>query len=126
MQIQLSESLPLISLQLVHNHQRIDVENVLLDTGSAGTLIPTDTVAQIGLTLEPYDPIHRIRGVGGSEFVFTKKLDQLILDKTLIANDFEIEIGAMDYGFNLGGIIGMDFLVQVGAIIDLSQLAIYA
>ncbi len=126
MHIRLSENLPLISLQLVHNDQRIDVENVLLDTGSAGTLFPTDTIAQIGLTLEPHDPIHRIRGVGGSEFVFTKKLDQLILDENLIANDFEIEVGAMEYGFDLGGIVGMDFLIQVGAIIDLQQLEIYA
>ena len=37
--------------------------------------------------------------------------------------DFEIEVGAMDYGFRfeLGGIVGMDFLEQVGAVIDLRR-----
>ena len=31
----------------------------------------------------------------------------------------------MDYGFDIDGIIGMDFLVEVGAIVDLSRLEIY-
>jgi hypothetical protein len=40
-------------------------------------------------------------------------------------NDFEIEVGAMDYGFEIDGIVGMDFLTQVGAIIDLAKSEIY-
>ncbi len=31
----------------------------------------------------------------------------------------------MDYGFEMDGIVGMDFLMQVGAIIDLSKLEVY-
>lgn len=67
--------------------------------------------------------VHRIRGVGGAEFVFTKKVDQLVLDELQVSN-FEIEVGAMDYGFEMDGIIGMDFLITTGALIDLSQLEI--
>ena len=40
-------------------------------------------------------------------------------------NDFDIEVGAMDYGFAIDGIIGTDFLLQVGAVIDLSRLEIH-
>ena len=75
----------------------------------------------IGLTYEPDDKVHRIRGVGGTEFVFAKRVDRLGVGE-LQVNDFQIEIGAMDYGFDIDGIIGMDFLIQVGAIIDLAKL----
>ena len=43
----------------------------------------------------------------------------------LSVDDFEIEVGAMDYGFDIDGIVGMDFLIQVGAVIDLERLEIY-
>ena len=68
--------------------------------------------------------VHRIRGVGGTEFVFTKRVDRLSVGD-LQVNDFQIEVGAMDYGFDIDGIIGMDFLTQVGAIIDLAKLEVY-
>jgi len=38
--------------------------------------------------------------------------------------DFEVEIGGMDYGFPIGGILGMDFMLQAGAMIDLERLEI--
>jgi hypothetical protein len=43
---------------------------------------------------------------------------------TLHADDFEIEVGAMDYGFDftIEGIVGMDFLVRARATIDLDRL----
>ena len=36
----------------------------------------------------------------------------------LQADDFEIEVGAMDYGFAIEGIVGMDFLTRAGAMLD--------
>ena len=46
------------------------------------------------------------------------------LQGDLDVNRFEVEIGAMDYGYNIDGIIGVDFLMQVGAMIDLANLEI--
>lgn len=40
------------------------------------------------------------------------------------AQGFSIEVGAVDYGFEMDGVIGMDFLSQVGAIVDLSRLVV--
>ncbi len=34
----------------------------------------------------------------------------------------EIEVGGMDYGFEINGILGMDFLLKTGASIDLQAL----
>jgi hypothetical protein len=89
-----------------------------------GVIFSTDRVLTIGLTYEPDDRVHRIRGVGGTEFVFTKRVDCLVVGE-LQVNDFQIEVGAMDYGFDIDGIIGLDFLIQVGAIIDLAKLEVY-
>jgi hypothetical protein len=109
---------------LSYDNQQISLPNVLLDTGSAGTIFSADAVISMGLTYEPEDTVHRIRGVGGAEFVFTKRVEALTLDELNVA-DFEIEIGLMDYGFDIDGIIGMDFLTQTGSVIDLKKMEIH-
>ena len=120
MRIRIKNGLPYISATLIHYSRRVTLKNVLLDTGSAGSIFSTDKVAGIGLTYEPEDFVHRIRGVGGSEFVFTKRVDVLKAGDLKVAG-FEIEIGAMNYGFDMDGIIGVDFLSKVGALIDLKR-----
>jgi len=39
--------------------------------------------------------------------------------------DFEIEVGAMEYGFPAQGILGLDFLLRAGALIDLDRLELH-
>lgn len=99
------------------------IENVLIDTGSGGTILKSDIVFEVGVEMEPTDSIETIRGVGGSEFVFLKCIDELDLGG-LSLKDFECEIGAMDYGFDINGIVGMNFLKEVGAVIDLEKMDI--
>ncbi len=125
MKIRVKGGLPYISATLTYRGQQITLKNVLLDTGSAGTIFSTDEISVVGLTYEPDDFVHRIRGVGGSEFVFSKQVDRLSIGD-LGVDSFEIEVGAMNYGFEIDGIIGLDFLTQVGAVIDLSDLEIRA
>lgn len=38
--------------------------------------------------------------------------------------NFEIEVGGMDYGFQIHGILGMDFLIGSDAIINLKTMQI--
>ena len=124
MKMRLKDGLPYITTSLTLRGQQLMLNNVLLDTGSVGTILSTDSVLAVGLQYEADDIVHRIRGVGGAEFVFTKKVDLLSVGE-LQVTDFEIEVGGMDYGFEIDGIIGMDFLTQVGAVIDLARLEIY-
>ena len=124
MKIRLRDGLPYVMASITHHGKQLTLESVLLDTGSAGTVFPTDKVLAIGLQYEADDIVHRIRGVGGAEFVFAKKVDRLSLGE-LQGNDFEIEVGAMDYGLEIDGIVGMDFLTRVGAVIDLAKLEVY-
>ncbi len=124
MQFQLQHGLPFLSAQLAFRGQTLNFNNVLLDTGSAGTVFAADRLEKINLIAEPDDFIRRIRGVGGAEYVFSKRIDTLSIGDISVT-DFEIEVGVMDYGFEMDGILGMDFLSNVGAIIDLAKLEIY-
>ncbi|MBP6440670.1 MAG: clan AA aspartic protease [Caldilineaceae bacterium] len=124
MNIRLTDGLPFVRAAILHNQQEIVLDNVLLDTGSAGSIVAADRVSVIGLTYAPEDEVHRIRGVGGVEFVFAKLVERVAIGDIWTEN-FVIEIGAMDYGFPIDGILGMDFLLAVGAIIDTEELAIY-
>ena len=66
------------------------------------------------------------KGVDKTEFYRHEQnwSNRMILVDSLQVNDFEVEVGAMDYGFAIDGIIGTDFLLQVGAVIDLPRLEI--
>ncbi len=73
--------------------------------------------------MESSDLMQRIHGVGGTEFVFMKTVDEVTVGDLRVAN-FLIEIGAMDYSFEIDGIIGMNFLLDVGPISDLENMEI--
>jgi hypothetical protein len=78
-------------------------------------------LASIGILPSSDDLIGSIRGVGGAETVFHRQIDRLQVGPRAIS-PFEIEVGMMDYGFQINGILGMDFLLQSGAIINLREL----
>jgi Aspartyl protease len=124
MNIRVLDGLPFIAATVTYQGRQITLDRVLLDTGSMGSIFSVDQLAGIGLTLELNDDIEQIRGVGGAEFVFTKRVDHITADALKVV-DFEIEVGAMSYGFDIEGIVGMDFLTRTRAVIDLSRLEIY-
>jgi predicted aspartyl protease len=119
--LMIEEGLLLTDIEVIYQGKSLWLKRVLVDTGSGGTILSSDLVEKIGIIGEAGDTIYRISGVGGSEFVFLKVIDTLKIGN-LEVNDFTIEIGAMDYGFELDGIVGLDFLKEVGAIIDLDSL----
>jgi hypothetical protein len=123
MKIRLEGRLPFVTVSLSHGGRDLGLDRVLLDTGSAASVFSADEVSYLGLVPEPTDVLRRVVGVGGGEFVFSKRIARLALGD-LDATDFEIQIGAMDYGFPIQGIVGMDFLLKAAAIIDLGRLEI--
>ena len=124
MKIELKQGLPFVSAELFYHGRSLFLDSVLIDTGSTGTIFSADQLSKVGIWLDVEDKLRRIIGVGGSEFVFTKLIQQLTLDE-LTVNNFNIEVGEMNYGFEIDGIIGMDFLSQVNAVVDLAKLEIY-
>ncbi|WP_128104105.1 retropepsin-like aspartic protease [Paenibacillus sp. DCT19] len=113
--------LPFVSIQIEFRGKKVTLENVLLDTGSASTLLNADAVRGIGMVPEENDVVNIIRGVGGIEYVYTKLLDSITVDGALLHN-FEIEIGNIDYGLELDGILGFNFMRQTGTVIDANDM----
>lgn len=117
--------LPFCRVEIIHNSKKLILDNVLIDTGSGGTLFKMDKVEEIDITIDMNDSIETIHGVGGSEFVYKKTIDEIRVND-LCSRDVKVEIGIMDYGFDIDEIIGIDFLRQIGAIIDLEKMKVYS
>ncbi|MCH1627473.1 retropepsin-like aspartic protease [Ferdinandcohnia quinoae] len=120
---ELSE-LPFIEATVTFRGQSLKLENVLLDTGSAGTIFNVNKLEEIGIRPEANDVTQTIQGVGGLEFVYTKNIDRVFIQDEIEIQNFNVELGSMDYGLEIDGIIGYDFMKEVGLVIDLQRLHI--
>jgi len=116
----LVDNLPFIQISISHQGKTKIIDNVLIDTGSGSTILKVDLLEDIGIMPEDEDIIATISGVGGSEFVFIKVIDCIQVGD-LKVTDFKIDLGIMDYGFDINGIIGMDFLTRIFSHIDLED-----
>jgi hypothetical protein len=123
MQLTLKDNLPFTTVRIAYQGIAIDISDVLIDTGSASTILSADMVASIQIVPSPQDTLHMIRGIGGIEAVFTRCIDYFQLGEYNLPN-FEIEVGGMDYGFKINGILGMDFLKRARVIINLNDMRI--
>lgn len=123
MKLLLKDNLPFITVVVAYKGVEIEVPDILIDTGSATTILSTDIVTSIGIIPLPEDSLHTIRGVGGIEVVFRRTLDYIQMGEYRLSN-FPIDIGGMDYGFPISGILGMDVLVSSGATINLQGFKI--
>lgn len=123
MQLISRHELAFLTATLTYRGTTIEIPDVLVDTGAASTVINADLAADAGIYLEPSDQLRRLRGVGGHEHVFVRRVDRFAVGDHGL-DGFDVEIGEMDYGFDLGGIIGMDFLRAARAIVDLGNLMI--
>ena len=116
-------NLPFTSATLRHQGKSVDLYPVLVDTGSASTVVSADAVEAIGIRPQPDDILNKLRGIGGTEVVYSRVMDRVAVGEAFLS-EIEIEIGGMDYGFEIQGIIGMDFLRRTGAVLNLGEMTI--
>ncbi|WP_416150706.1 retropepsin-like aspartic protease [Salipaludibacillus sp. HK11] len=119
--IQEVSGLPFIKATVTFRGQRMKLEKVLIDTGSAGTIFNVNRLEEIGVKPEANDVTQTIQGVGGLEFIYTKKIGEIAIADGIRISNFLIELGSMEYGLEIDGIIGYDFMKEVGLVIDLKQ-----
>jgi len=115
--------LPFVNATLLANGLSVALSNVIIDTGSASSIFSADKMLDIGLFCSAEDQLFIISGVVGEEYVFSKTIHSLGVGNLSIL-DFKIEVGAMDYGFQFDGILGMDFLLLAKATLDFKQMVI--
>ena len=123
MNISVHHGLPFVEVTIQFRGQNLLLEKVLLDTGSAGTIFNADLVENIGVVPEENDVVDAIRGVGGVEYVYRKRFDAVQMG-SICVNNFQVEIGNMDYGMEIDGIIGFDFISSVKLVIDTRTMTV--
>ncbi|HPR54005.1 MAG TPA: retropepsin-like aspartic protease [Deltaproteobacteria bacterium] len=121
MRLFLKDNLPFTTVSVSYEGKTINIPNILIDTGSGTTILAADIVSVINIAPSPEDTLFTIRGVGGNEVVFSRRVEALCVGEQRIT-DFEVEIGGMDYGFEVNGILGMDYLISSGAVINLRAM----
>lgn len=117
------DGLLLTDMEVSYRGKLLRLKRVPVNTGSGSTIVKIDLAESIGIVAEKNDMIYRISGVGGSEFVFSKTVESIKIGEKETGH-FTLEIGAMDYGGELDGIIGLDLLQQVKAVINLDKFKI--
>ncbi len=120
MELVIKNSLPFVTIQVKLGGNCLEITNILIDTGSAKSILSADILESIGVSLEPNDRLKRVRGIGGTEIVYEKNFDLIIVAQCKISK-FPIQVGAMNYGFHINGILGMDFLKRSKAMIDIDK-----
>jgi hypothetical protein len=124
MPLTLRDRLLFASVTLTYRGATVEVPDMLVDTGSATTLVDADFAESIGIIARHGDRIHNVHGVGGgAELVYSHRIDRVALDGHGV-DGFVIEVGLIDYGFQLNGIVGVNFLLAAGAVIDLRHLTL--
>ncbi len=123
MRLTLRDSLAFTQVTVAYRGREVEIPDVVVDTGSAATVLSADCVARAGIIPEPDDILYTVRGIGGTEVVFSRQVDRLRVG-AYSAEQFQIEVGGLDYGFEMNGILGMDFLLHATAVINLGTLEI--
>jgi len=123
--LRLLHELPIVGIDVVFKGKKLYLENVLLDTGSAGTIFDADVVADIGVRPEDTDQTAILHGIGGTEIVFTKWFDSVTLGDSSVS-PCKIQIGAMDYGIEIQGIVGFDFIRAANLVIETVEMRVYS
>lgn len=66
MQIEFKDGLLFASIQISFRGSTKVIENIVIDTGAAESIISPDAVEDIGIFAEPKDSVNSFYGVGGS------------------------------------------------------------
>ena len=124
MKIEFREGLLFTSISLVFRDSILIINDIVIDTGAAETLLSPDAVEKIGLVAKVGDNISSFYGVGGSfHNSFSKHVDKIKLG-TIELEDVKVDFGVIDPSGRINGLLGLDLLMEIGAIIDLKNLFI--
>lgn len=125
MEIQYRDDLLFTSIEISYKGKSKLIDNIVIDTGAAGTIISPDAVDDIGIYAELGDRIMEYYGVGGSTHnAFIKTLDEIKLG-TESSKNIEIDFGLIDTNGEINGLLGLDILMNLGVVIDLRNLNLH-
>lgn len=125
MQIEFMFGLLQTSMTINYRGRSLIVNDLVIDTGAAHSLLSSDIVSELGIKFENGDRLVRSFGIGGDEYTFQKTVDEVKIGE-LIMKDVPIDFGVFHEGINyINGLIGLDVLKRGNMIIDLHRMQMY-
>ncbi len=112
------------TIEIMYADRKKVIENVAIDTAATCTLISPDSVADIGLEYELVDQLGIDYGIGGHRHAFKKQVDWIRCGPFCVG-PLNLGFGNIDPNGNINGLLGLDLLLEAGAVIDLKNLLLY-
>ena len=113
------------SITLMHDEKFVEVNDVIIDTGAFHTIILTDYLSDLGVELTDDDQLVNASGYGGVVYSSVRKKIHRIQLGDISLDNIRLDFGVIDPQERVNGLIGLDYLMAAGLVIDLVDLCIY-
>jgi len=124
MELEYHNGLLFASIKIKYRNMIKTIDNIVLDTGAAETIISPDTVDDIGIFAESHDNISSYYGIGGSiHNFFTKQIDEIWINAVKL-QQVKVDFGVIDPKGKINGLLGLDLLLKTNAVINLREMVL--
>jgi len=122
--LQIRNGLPVVSLILDYRGRNVTVDNIILDTGAAESLIDWEAVRVLQIETDDDDIIVPMAGIGGRDYALRKQINGLQFGSYCVRSPY-IDFGNMDEHPGINGLLGFDILSDGQFVIDLESMEVY-
>ncbi|MGH4118036.1 retropepsin-like aspartic protease [Clostridium sp.] len=113
------------SVIIHYNGNTKTINNVVIDTGAVESILSSKVVHEIGIKVSSTDKNAVTRGAGGAKMrCFYKTIDEIEIG-SVVFQDIKMDFGNIDPSGEINGLIGLDLLKSLHAVIDVDIPFIY-
>jgi predicted aspartyl protease len=113
------------SLEITFKGRSKVINDIIIDTGAARSIISSDLVDDLGIISQVGDKLITMFGIGGVQYAYRKKVESIKFGDFTVEG-YELDFGLIDDEGKINGLLGLDLLMKMGAVLDLKKLVIYA
>jgi len=123
MKIVYKKGLLYASLEIIYKGKRKIVNDIIIDTGAAHTIISPDAVTELSVEPEGQDEFVTMYGIGGEQYAYRKSIDAIKLCDHELKN-IKVDFGLIDDYGKINGLLGLDILLNSNVNINLKNLTL--
>jgi predicted aspartyl protease len=124
-QLKFKHGLLYADITLVHTNKKIDITDVIIDTGASHSVIIPDFLNENDIGFDNSDELVVMSGIGGAEASAVRKRIDSITIGSISMKDIIIDFGVVDPKDRINGLIGLDLLKAAKIVIDLDEMTIH-
>lgn len=108
-------------IMLKHENKEVVVKDVIVDTGASHSIISPIFLEKLETEYSEDDEIVNAFGLGGTICSSLRKRIDEVKCGEIIVDNFKIDFGEIDPEDRINGLLGLDFLRKISAVIDSSE-----